>query len=685
MFVKFLVLLNLVLAASGLYFGIEISKNFDDRVVNIPKLKVNFHKYEFQEESLKLTFRKPRAYRKNKTKKKIANIKTVKKEDFKSKQAVGFIEPVLKNINIEINEASRNTVEKIDIDLGNKIYKDQKKFINNSELVLNIKINPVTIQKENWVAFLESKNIEKSLIALGEYYPSNNDVLANKKSEEVQVDKKEIEDKANLRMAANKKLSDDELVFFEYAKPNDEAANIKLASKSEKINNPTNIKDQKEESIVDQNFVPANVAKVIERELTSQDSLSLAHSAPVKRDERVDPKPEPLPPAPQMNTSVLKAIEVNMNNGDIEAINSFNFIPDYDQNMVYESDNYEASLALDFNTRNDYSVVRGRVDSQGMLMTRVELPLLTSHHQLEVPLFNQRNFFDYLETKDIQGYGGYLLVDLDDTEIIDVDLISVNSKKNENYEARIFLDENFKETKIDNKFRYVLFLDVTPGVVLVRYLNDNGAEMQKPTFILPDEMVYDPTKTHEYSSEKVVLMERGSLANSNIALDIDNDNIVDFYSGISPDRESINEFYINRDFVFSGYRKYLELNHLESPVIVGYGNDSTLEVPALDYIEKIMDEMDITLERECLIQLNLNKGITDIRLYGEAINGPLSYETKYLGSDGYFTDDINGMSEKLFMVGMEPGIVSLKVEYSDKTSEYFQTYCSEGSYLIEHL
>jgi hypothetical protein len=675
--------MNIVMALGGLVFGIQISKSFENQQVNIPKVKVNFHKFQYQEESLKISFKQPKVF-----KNKIAAIKTNKKSSIqkqkrvKTKENVIFAKALEKDIQIELEEAVIN--EEVQISLNNKVYKIDKKFISNKELVEHIEYGKVEIANENWVAFLDSKNIEKNLMALNKYYPVENVIADNEKNNDEK--EKDIVDKTSTKLSATIKNKNDELVFYDYSEP---VINENLEKEVKPILS-------RDESLAKKNYVTANVDKVIQRELTTQDSVKLASSAPIKEaikkhfvennedlNKPVPPKPNPVPPV--MNTTVLKAIEVNLNSKNISAVNRFNFVPDFDQNFVLESDSYDSSLALDFNVKNDYSVIRGRVDSQGMLVTRVELPLVNNHEQIEVPLFNQQTFFSYLEEKEIQGYGGHLLVDLEETNIVDVDLIAVTKNRNESYEARIFLDENFKETGLDQNFRYALFLNVNPGVVLVKYLNDGGQELQKPTFVLPDELIYEPTKLNEYSNEKVSLSERGSLANNNVPLDIDNNQIIDFYTGQIPERDTINQFSINRNTMFSGYRKYLELNHLESPVIVGYSSSTDLEVPALDYIEKIMNEMDITLERECLVQMNLKKGITNIQLYGEAVNGPLNYEEKYLGNDGYFTDEINGASEKMFLVGMEPGIISLKIEHSDGTNEYFQTFCSEGSYLIEHL
>ena len=57
----------------------------------------------------------------------------------------------------------------------------------------------------------------------------------------------------------------------------------------------------------------------------------------------------------------------------------------------------------------------------------------------------------------------------------------------------------------------------------------------------------------------------------------------------------------------------------------------------------------------------------------------------YLDNDGIFNEELTPFTLKAFFIGQEEGVYSFKIKYIDNTVETFQSFCSEGSYLVEQL
>ena len=41
--------------------------------------------------------------------------------------------------------------------------------------------------------------------------------------------------------------------------------------------------------------------------------------------------------------------------------------------------------------------------------------------------------------------------------------------------------------------------------------------------------------------------------------------------------------------------------------------------------------------------------------------------------------------ERVFLMGEEQGVVSIKIDYKDKSTQYLQSHCSDATYVIEQL
>ena len=52
---------------------------------------------------------------------------------------------------------------------------------------------------------------------------------------------------------------------------------------------------------------------------------------------------------------------------------------------------------------------------------------------------------------------------------------------------------------------------------------------------------------------------------------------------------------------------------------------------------------------------------------------------------GDFYDEISYATERVFLMGEEQGTINIKLNYTDGSSQFIQTFCSDSTYLVEQL
>jgi hypothetical protein len=92
-------------------------------------------------------------------------------------------------------------------------------------------------------------------------------------------------------------------------------------------------------------------------------------------------------------------------------------------------------------------------------------------------------------------------------------------------------------------------------------------------------------------------------------------------------------------------------------------------------------------EESCVIQVNLkeNKKLNSVRNLAYTTDGTESFNLVALDKDGSFGDDISDTTSKIFFKGDHQGSVKIELNYTDESQESFQTFCSQGVYLVEQL
>ena len=386
----------------------------------------------------------------------------------------------------------------------------------------------------------------------------------------------------------------------------------------------------------------------------------------------------------QENQATLYAIEADLKKGFQDEVRNFDFTPSYDSNISLRDFN-EGSISVEYSLKNQTGLLRGTILKNHFLRTTFEIPLGSEYSKFEIPLITKESLGDYLDENELDGYGGYFLVDLGEL-IEDVDIEKTSNDKSLAYEHRVLLNDNFKPVKDGSDYRYVLFIGVIPGSLNVRYLGVNGQETSKLTFIVADEMSYDFSQIERPHLLNFKTKVRNTLGSNSAPIDLSIESITSFLDEENPAKIAEASYEIKVPWSVKGMRNYFEFKYLEDSIFVGIDSDQNIELPSKEFIGEILQSFNMdSLGAECFLQLNFSNSVSELSIQAESEKGPANFDHTYLDRDGVFSPELSPLSQKFFAVGYEEGIYSIKVKYEDGRSDYLRTYCSPSTYLLEQL
>ncbi len=475
---------------------------------------------------------------------------------------------------------------------------------------------------------------------------------------ETNDEKLDLSDIISTTQAATKKEENDELVFYDYDSEENAKSDISKLAQTTKVS--------------------GTVEKAINREL---------------KNEKIDPKildrnqlmtaffSEDLgvvsEEIEQTNAKVsISGFEVKIDQAGNEKVFDFEFVPDYD-NFNSLSDVGSGIIELKEFINSSMGTIRGSMLKRDYVRVKIDVPLEKKDKFIEVPFINQDHFDSFLEKNQISGAGAHVLVDLHESvKSVDIDA---------NYEAKIFLNENFKKVEEGNE-RYVLFFGVTPGNILLRVLDTSNEIGQKIIHANEGEIYFDQLGLIPGKMESVELYEKNILGKINTELNIDGKDLKILNSDFSGKNVGINRYEYFQPTIPTGTRKYFELNHQNETLFMGIWNNLRVELPDRNLRTQILYQLNLKgLQESCLIQVNFSKPVAEFKANGEGNDNGLDVEIYYLGKDGLISSEVVENTTKAFILGNLPGVVNSAVKYLDGTKDFFLSPCSQNSYLVEQF
>jgi hypothetical protein len=371
----------------------------------------------------------------------------------------------------------------------------------------------------------------------------------------------------------------------------------------------------------------------------------------------------------------IKAKEINLNTQKVRQSFGFEFVPDYDR-AERTDDQTSGEIKLGYALSGDVNTQTGVVQAQGMISTRIELNLL--NNGINVPLFNEESIQKFLQKKNLDITGNLLMVAVDPS-INDVEIDS-------DYQAKLFFTEKFKLLESQENAAYVLFLGVKTGNVLTRYLLSNKESAQKIVYVGDGEMYFEDPNFKESQRELYTFTTRSLLGRKVKELNIDGADVTFFGTKTFAKKKTLNSYELKVPEMVENSRKYLEFKHMGQSLFVGTQGATEIEIPGQDFIGRVLQANQLSeLGERCMVQINLVKDLRDIKVSGKNRTGEMFAETSFLDNDGNFSRDNSELAEKVFVTGDLEGIFNVRLDYTDGSTDFLKTFCSEGSYLIEQL
>ncbi|MCK5072076.1 MAG: hypothetical protein KAQ98_01530 [Bacteriovoracaceae bacterium] len=406
--------------------------------------------------------------------------------------------------------------------------------------------------------------------------------------------------------------------------------------------------------------------------LSSQPYKNLHQSEVVNKNSSIEKKHKRY-----YSTTHLTVNYAKFGTGHGHQLRNFEFVPSYNE-RDFKGDNGEGEIIINEIIHSSMSVLRGTLIKGNFVRTKIDLVLNDARYEINVPIFDHEEFSAFLEKNNVNGPGGFVLIELDH-DVISTDLDA-------KYAHRILLNDRMNITTKNSEVYYVLYTGVQSGNVLISYQIIDGNISHKVVHVSEDEIYFDNSSFVDKGYETLTLNERNILGKTINELSISGNDIVYFNTKQTADTKGLNIYEMKLPLIPSGMRKYYELKHLEDSIFIGHWENSTLEIPSREFIDRIYELFDIgSIHGSCMLQINLPKRAFEVTIAGEANHGHMGVETLFLDNDGKIGDEIGELSETIFILGNQQGTVNAKIKYFDGSVEYLQSYCSLDTYLVEQL
>ncbi len=602
------------------------------------------------------------------------------------------IQDVPKNLNEENGLLLLSDKE---IVLAKNIQSDQKiEAINDKELVEHYGFVAEPIQTITWSNYFQKLDLNNRLAQL-EKEEASRQLLARQipeipasaplsveKTPQIAENAQETKEEKALQNAEG---SNDLPVFYAYTQE-DEGHEIQKTQAVEdvvtKTHSGTKLPVQNSIRALSQVPLSSTVGKAIHREIKNlgtpkrKVATQKAAQTPVTIQTVMTTQAMSMQKREEIST-LLRAFEVEINNQSGRAISSFQLIPDYDKNQTFSADE-SGSISFTEILNDSESLLRGTLIRQGVMRTKIEIPLSLDTQELVVPMLTQGTIERFIEENAIGEYGGFLLVDLGE-HLDDVDI-------DREYQGRFFLNQNFKVVDALKDCRYVLYAGVDAGNVLIQFLLPNGQAAQKIGHVVSDEVLFESGHIASTELKTISLFERRSLSVKASELEFPRENIRVFGADVEFAKEGLNRFEALFPARPLGARHFVDLARTDGRLFVGFNNREKLEIPSQDFIDNIFAVHELNdLEGPCIVQMNFDKPLQNFTADGDDRHGAMSFRKTFLDKNGIFSEDVTNATQKAFLLGETPGIFNIKVEYQDGTTDYLQSFCSESAYLVEVL
>ena len=598
--------------------------------------------------------------------KKVATAKTAQKVEQPA------VDLAVKLINFE--EPVKLTVTKIEYSLPTNLVALVPAFNFEEKVMVAQVAEKIKTVKEDSIStsLAAATNTEEEPVFF-EYSSHESDATAV--TQEVKIVKKSEVAVQSLGKADYEKMAD-EFISFDYSASVAQTAVEKQASeKALTFNHQALVANPITSSPEEGANITAVKAQKVQESVATQEMTTQKEVAQIKSNSLISKK--------NSAQNVMMSIQTKATNFKrTKTVKNFEVRFQDDLNEIYED---YGSGEVHLTTRTSTIMNRSMVLlKRGYAPTNTDL-IVENNSKVTLPLIEEVVFNKLLDENSSDAASGALLVEFDDeTEVALLD---------SPYSQTVLLDQDLKTTN-DENFRYKLFTGVKAGNVYLTYKKFDGSEISKIVHIHEREVTFDANIYEDVKHSQVTLFEEGLLAKELSPLIVTGEQVRVFATDIVAKKLNQNTYKLNRKKALLGDRQYLEVNHLDEPVFVGYRDSNKIVVPSEHFINFVLSKFeDRKLGNRCIIQININAPLANFHIGTESVGSSLVTSSQVLDQDGKFYDSIGPKSNKIIILGEnygsleqnQDGKVNIKIDYLDGSTRFISSYCSPNTYLVEQL
>src|SRR5690554_5644619 len=502
-------------------------------------------------------------------------------------------------------------------------------------------------------------------------YPAEASVKETKVTEtsKVEVQNKLVNQKPQYTKEDFEKMAD-EFIAFDYSDTNGSQASEKITTFNVASPVKTNTKKAGSKKVSAKVAAVASTSKMTTQKMNSQkEELNKEQNLLTTQKKNI-------------LASVMSIQATGTNLRKVHNVKNFEVRFQDDLNEIYEDyGSGEVQIASRVNKVMNRSMV---LLKRGYAPTNTDL-IVENNSKVTLPLIEEEVFNELLDKNEGYAASGALLVEFDDeTETVLLDT---------EYAEEISLDQNLKATSSED-YRYKLFVGLPAGNVYLIYKKFDGSEVSKIVHIHEREITFEANIYENVKHQSVSLYEEGLLSKELSPLIVSGEQVRIFATEKISQKLSQNTYKLNQKMTLLGGRQYLEVNHLDEPVFVGYRDNAKIILPSENFISFVLAKFEARkLGNRCIIQVNIDTPVANFSIASESVANGLVTSSQVLDQDGKFYDSVGPKSNKIIILGenfgpidqSQDGKVNIKIDYLDGSTRFLSSYCSPNTYLVEQL
>lgn len=380
-----------------------------------------------------------------------------------------------------------------------------------------------------------------------------------------------------------------------------------------------------------------------------------------------------------MNSSVtLTAAEYSFGKGRVGKVSNIELRVGHTDNDRYE-DLSSGIIQVDKAIASEVAMTRGLLIGNNYVDMNFDLVFTKNReNSLELPMITRESMERFLDKRQFDGDGGYILVELDSlTESVEID---------SPYFEKVFLNKRFRVVPDDGDYNFVMFIGVEPGTTSVEFVRNGMEKYQKIVLVEYESIFYEPNIYLENKQQSFELFEKSLFGKGLNPLVVDGDLVEEFLTNKTSQKRGPNNYYFNKSVVPFGMKKYVRFAHMGAPLWISHWNEEKMTIPSENYIAQLLGMLNLdSIENLCLIQIEFPKRVESFNAIGRTGDNFLGGDQIFLSETGELEDYISLNSIKGFLLGDRNGLVNIQVQYEDGTEDLISTVCAPGNYFIEKL